>query len=64
LRNLVTPERFRDLGEKFEEIEEQTFGENGFERIVSQIGQIEQRLGIYDLQQFTPAQFSQPGRPQ
>ena len=30
------------------------FGEDGFEKIVAQVAQIEKALGIYDLAQFTP----------
>jgi hemerythrin-like domain-containing protein len=51
---LVTPETFKALGETFEKIEEQKFGENGYESIVQQISQIEQALGIYGLGQYTP----------
>ncbi len=52
--NLVSQEQFKELGEKFEEIEEQKFGEDGFKTIVEQIAEIEKALGIYDLNQFTP----------
>lgn len=52
--DLVSEGIFKELGKKFEEIEEQKFGENGFLSIVNQISQIEQLLGIYDLGQFTP----------
>lgn len=52
--NLVSEETFMQLGEKFEEIEEQKFGANGFQSIVQQVAQIEQALGIYSLDQFTP----------
>ncbi|VBB08268.1 Hypothetical protein LUCI_3539 [Lucifera butyrica] len=53
-RKLVNPDRFYQLGQKFEEIEEQRFGENGFENIVNCIAQIEEALGIHDLSRFTP----------
>lgn len=52
--NMVSEEMLKELGEKFEEIEEQKFGKNGFQSIVRQIAQIEQALGIYELGQFTP----------
>jgi hypothetical protein len=52
--NLVSEDIFKELGEKFEEIEEQKFGKNGFQSIVNQVSQIEQLLGIYDLGQYTP----------
>jgi hemerythrin-like domain-containing protein len=53
-RSLVSDDEFRQLGELFEDIEEQKFGENGFQRVVNHIARIEQSLGIYDLSQFTP----------
>lgn len=52
--NLVSKETFKELGEIFEEIEEQKFGKNGFQTIVQQIALIEQSLGIYSLEQYTP----------
>ena len=39
--------------DKFEEIERQQFGKDGYEDAVAQIGQIEQALGLADLAQFT-----------
>ena len=53
-RKIISEDTFKELGEKFEEIEEQKFGINGFQSIIQQISQIEQVLGIYDLGQFTP----------
>ena len=50
----MTPaDDFNDLGELFESIEEQKFGENGFESILEQVAQIEKMLNIYDLRAFT-----------
>lgn len=54
LRSVVTPKEFKSLGEQFEEKEHQLFGKEGFEGIVEQVAKIEQTLGIYDLNQFTP----------
>jgi len=54
LRGLMTAKQYDDLGEQFEEKEHQLFGEHGFENIVAQVAEIEKRLGIYDLSQFTP----------
>ena len=54
LHGLVTPEEFKELGERFEEIEEQKFGKDGFEHIVNEVARIEKILGIYNLAQFTP----------
>ena len=53
-RMVISPEEFNELGEQFEEIEEEKFGKNGFQRIVAQVAELEQTLGIYDLSQFTP----------
>jgi hemerythrin-like domain-containing protein len=43
-----------ELGEKFEEIEKQQFGHDGYEDAVKQIGEIETTLGLAELAQFTP----------
>jgi hemerythrin-like domain-containing protein len=42
-----------EMGEKFEEIEKQQFGGDGFDQAVKQIGQIEAALGFSGLKQFT-----------
>nr|WP_274226641.1 hemerythrin domain-containing protein [Clostridium sp. 'White wine YQ'] len=55
---LVNPEEFKELGDLFEKIEEQKFGEDGFERIVSEVTNIEKVLGIYNLDQFTPIEVN------
>jgi hemerythrin-like domain-containing protein len=43
-----------ELGDKFEEIEKQQFGSDGYEDAVKEIGQIETALGLADIAQFTP----------
>jgi hemerythrin-like domain-containing protein len=40
-REIVTPEEFQALGEKFEKIEETMFGKNGFQTILKQVEQLE-----------------------
>ena len=55
---LITPEEFKKLGERFEEIEEQKFGKDGFTQIVNEVANIEKVLGIYNLAQFTPIVIS------
>jgi hemerythrin-like domain-containing protein len=55
LHGLLSPEQIHELGEQFEEQEEDLFGEGGFEKAVEQVAAIEKELGIYDLAQFTPA---------
>src|SRR6266404_6155236 len=51
---IVTPHEFDSLGEDFEKKENELFGEDGFEKMVDNVAGIERRLGIYDLDQFTP----------
>ena len=53
-RTVISPKEFLDLGEKFEAKEEKLFGKDGFEKVVAQVADLEQRLGIYQLSQFTP----------
>ena len=43
-----------EMGEKFEEIEKKRFGEDGFEKAVREIDEIEQSTGMAQLAQFTP----------
>ena len=52
-KDALSERQLREMGDKFEDIERQTFGKDGFEDAVSQIGQIEQTLGFADLAQFT-----------
>ena len=54
LRTIVSRHEYDELGEQFEEKEEQLFGMKGFERIVEEVAELEKRLGIYELGQFTP----------
>jgi hemerythrin-like domain-containing protein len=42
-----------EIGDRFEDIEQQQFGKEGFETTVEQIGEIEKALGYADLGQFT-----------
>jgi len=42
-----------EMGDKFEDIEREQFGEDGFENAVKQIAEIESSLGLADLGQFT-----------
>lgn len=54
-RTLVSGHEFGALGEDFERKENQLFGHQGFETMVARVAELEKRLGIYDLAQFTPA---------
>ena len=53
-QSLVTEKEYKELGKLFESREHQLFGKEGFEGQVERVGQIERKLGIYDLSQFTP----------
>jgi hemerythrin-like domain-containing protein len=53
-RGIVSAHEFDSLGEDFEKKEDELFGEDGFEKIVDKVAQIEKNLGIYELAQFTP----------
>lgn len=52
--SIVSPRELDSLGDAFEEKEDQLFGEDGFEKMVGQVAELEKALGIYELAQFTP----------
>jgi hemerythrin-like domain-containing protein len=52
-KQTLTTHQLDELGERFEEIEQQQFGKDGYEEAVKQIGDIESTLGLADLAQFT-----------
>jgi hemerythrin-like domain-containing protein len=52
-KEALSERQLHEMGDKFEEIERQQFGKDGYEDAVAQIGQIEQALGLADLAQFT-----------
>jgi hemerythrin-like domain-containing protein len=54
LRDIVSGHEFDAIGEEMEKREHQHFGEDGFEKAVAQVAEIEKRVGLYDLAQFTP----------
>jgi hemerythrin-like domain-containing protein len=49
----VTDKQYDELSDRFEEIEHQQFGMDGFEDAVKQISEIETSLGLADIAQFT-----------
>lgn len=53
-KQTMSEKQFDEIGDKFEEIEHQQFGEHGFEDAVKQIGAIEASLELADIAQFTP----------
>lgn len=54
LRKIVSKNEFYSLGEDFEKKEHELFGQDGFESVVEKVANLEKKLGIYDLNQFTP----------
>lgn len=54
-RKLVSRHEYDSLGEEFEQKEHKKFGKDGFETMLAKVAAIEKELGIYDLNQFTPA---------
>ena len=54
LHKIVSRQEYEALGEKFDGIEHQTFGGDGFDIYLDRVAEIEKRIGIYDLAQFTP----------
>jgi hypothetical protein len=54
-RRIVTPNEYDSLGEQFEDQEHKLFGDDGFEKMVDEVANLEKRMGIDNLAQFTPA---------
>jgi len=52
-KDTLTGKQYDELSDRFEDIEHQMFGTDGFETAVQQIAGIEQTLGLYNLAQFT-----------
>ena len=53
-KKIVSRNEYDSLGEEFEDEEHDKFGQDGFEVMLDKVVRIEKRLGIYDLDQFTP----------
>src|SRR5207249_1281789 len=52
-KQTLTAKQLDEMGDKFEDIEQEQFGKDGFEDAVRQINDIEGSLGLSDLSQFT-----------
>lgn len=52
----MTGKQLDEMNDKFEDIEHEQFGEDGFEDAVKQISAIESSLGLADIAQFTAPQ--------
>ncbi len=53
-KSVVTPNEYAALGEDFEQMEHEKFGQDGFETMVGKVADIEKQMGISDLSYFTP----------
>ena len=53
-KEVLSSGELEEMGEKFEDIEHKQFGEDGFEKAVRQIAEIEDSLGLGNIAQFTP----------
>ena len=54
LRSIISAHEYAALGEDFENLEHKLFGKEGFEGVVERVGELEKKIGIYELSQFTP----------
>ena len=54
LKDVVSSNEYDAMAEEFENKEHELFGEDGFEKMAARVAQLEQRMGIHDLDQFTP----------
>jgi hypothetical protein len=52
-KDAVTADEYDELNDKFEDIEHEQFGEDGFEDAEKQISEIEANLNLSDIAQFT-----------
>lgn len=53
LRKLLSAKELDALGDQFEELEHKLVGQNGFEKSLAEVEQLEKSLGIDDLSRFT-----------
>jgi hemerythrin-like domain-containing protein len=54
LKDLVSSNEYDAMAEDFEKKEHELFGAEGFEKMADRVAQLEQQMGIHDLNQFTP----------
>jgi hemerythrin-like domain-containing protein len=54
LREIVSGHDFDAIADEMEKREHQHFGEDGFGKAVAQVAELEKKIGLYDLTQFTP----------
>ena len=53
-KRTMSSKEYDEMSDKFDEIERQMFGKDGFEDAERQMTEIENRLGLGNLAQFTP----------
>lgn len=54
LRGIVSAHEFDAMGDDMEDQEKKHLGDDGFEKTAAHIAELEQKIGIADLRQFTP----------
>lgn len=54
LKDVVSSHEYDAMAEDFEKKEHELFGEDGFEKMAARVAQLEEQMGIHDLNQFTP----------
>lgn len=54
-RKLVSKNEYDSIGEEMERNERRTFSGDGFDMAVDKVAELERKLGVYDIAQFTPA---------
>ena len=55
LKDVVSPHEYDAMAEDFEKEEHRLFGEDGFEKMAARVADLEQKMGIHDLNRFTPS---------
>lgn len=54
-RDVLGKRKYHKVSEVIEKAERERFGEEGLDKVVEEVAEIEKKLGIYNLAQFTPA---------
>ena len=54
LKNLVSSHEYDAMAEEFEQKEHRLFGEDGFEKMVDRVANLERQMDVHDLNLFTP----------
>ncbi|BAM89029.1 conserved exported hypothetical protein [Bradyrhizobium oligotrophicum S58] len=54
IKDVVSSHEYDAMAEDFEKKEHELFGADGFEKMTARVAALEQQMGIFDLNQFTP----------